>query len=891
MILAKILMKKIMFAVFIITMEMAGCQQGDNKLKLKVIDGTIEIDNGIVKARLAEGADYVSQDFFALSEGEWILVAESFRPDLPIPDTATQLFNTSLDPLHRFLVSENLKNISIEENNNDKIVVKITGDKNETSISQWIILERGKDYFHFEVEALLPGNPARLDYFLSTFTFNLDHAPFFIHTPTLKYDAEESGQTRFNILPAQDQVIGDRTFHSPAVILQEKGLFMALVPDLNAINQYAVISPDARRAIDIPKNKFSVPIEEDKYTMPTGLDLNVRSGLTKKPVITFGWMDNIIGHHIRYQRVNDSTMIRTLNNNKVRYAFDLFLGAGVDENSGYQRIASYQWERYGHPVFMNRPHLAMPFEEYFRIIDSVTFHPNEVDIPLEGYEDMGSSLQFEMDGLPAGGYRSAVPWWNDVMHNSTFWNNARDASGFFFWGDYLKKPELTDRARRIINFCLSAPRNKYGLFATLYNANSKKWGLGFSDPPHGENRFFLRESKSYDVPAMSKTAAHLLDYYSRCEKDERIIEYLRPYAEWCLTAINDRGAVPSYVTIDMEASPVLLYSAHPAATMWFLAGFYNVTNEVIYLDGAKKIAAFLEREILPEARWIDMEHYFSCGKKSLEFTRDVWQNQLARGNLANFWACEGFAALYDATGEDKYLKIGERAVDYVSFSQCIWEPHFIYTAFPFGGFTADNADNANMLDARQAEMVKPFLWYGKKLKRQDLLERGIAAARSSVVLINLPEHKKNNIYRHTNIYPYGLGPENIDHGGHPVSAMRTHPSWGEGSGVFTGLAEAMRACGGAYINTDKNLAVGVDGVRIDKCDIIGNELFIQLTSVLFDLNLPWEGAYRLDVVIEGKTRDNLNINVNGTKIHQKPDAEGRIRINILPDNTISEIKL
>ncbi len=749
----------------------------------------------------------------------------------------------------------------------------------------------GKWHLGFgEVEALLPGNPPRLDYLLSTFTFNLDHAPFFVHTPTLKYDAEESGQTRFHILPAKDQVIGDRTFHSPAVILQEKSLFMALVPDLNAINQYAVISPDARRTIDIPRNKFSVPIEEDKYTMPTGLDLNVRNGLTKKPVVTFGWMDNIICHHIRYQRVNDSTMIRTLDNNKIRYAFDLFIGAGVGENRGYQRIAAHQWEKYGHPVFMNRPHLAMPFEEYFRIIDSVTFQPNEVDLKLEGYEDMGSWLQFEMNGLPVGGYRSAVHWWNDVMHNSTFWNNARDASGFFFWGDYMDKPEFIDRARRIINFCLSAPRNEYGLFATLYNANSKKWGLGWSDPPHGENRFFLRESQSYEVPAMSKTAAHLLDYYIHCEKDGRIIEYLRPYADWCLSAINERGAVPSYVTIDMEFSPVLLYSAHPAATMWFLAGFYNVTNEVKYLEGAKKIAAFLENEIFPEAKWIDMEHYFSCGKKSLEFTRDVWQNQLARGNLANFWACEGFAALYDATGEEKYLKMGERAVDYVSFSQCIWEPHFIYTAFPFGGFTADNADNANMLDARQAEMVKPFLWYGKKLKRQDLLERGIAAARSSVVLINLPEHKENNIYRHTNIYPYGLGPENIDHGGHPVSAMRTHPSWGEGSGVFTGLAEAMRACGGAYINTDKNLAVGVDGVRIDKCDIIGNELIIQLTSVLFDLKLPWERAYRLDVVIEGKSLDKLNININGTRIHQKPDAEGRIRINILPDNTISETK-
>jgi hypothetical protein len=62
------------------------------------------------------------------------------------------------------------------------------------------------------------------------------------------------------------------SYHSPAIVLQEKGLFAALVPDLNAINRYAVLSPDARRTIDIERNQFSVPFVPEKYTMPTGLD-------------------------------------------------------------------------------------------------------------------------------------------------------------------------------------------------------------------------------------------------------------------------------------------------------------------------------------------------------------------------------------------------------------------------------------------------------------------------------------------------------------------------------------------------------------------------------------------------------------------------------------------
>ena len=665
---------------------------------------------------------------------------------------------------------------------------------------------------------------------------------------------------------------------------RKKNLFFALVPDLNAINKYAVKSPDARRTLDIPRNIFSVPIEDDKYTMPTGLDLNVQSGITEKPVISFGFMDNIIAHHIRYQRLNDSSMVRTLEHGDLRYEFDLFVSADEPENRGYQQIAAHQWKQYGHEVFMNRPHLALPFEEYFRIVDSITFNPihsrlegtfvtsgrntiiSDIDVPLPGYKDMGSWLEFEMNGLPVGGYRSAIPWWNDVIHNSAFWNNARDASGFWFWGKKLKKPELVDRAHRIINFCLSAPQNEHGLFATLYNANSKTWGLGFTDPPHGKNEFFLRQSGSYEIPVLSKTAAHLMDYYFYCEQDDRIIQYLKPYADWLLTAIDERGAVPSYVTSAMEFSPILFYSAQPAASMWFLASYYNATRKDEYCNGAKRIASYLEKEILPEAKWTDMEQYFSCGKKPLAFERDNWQHMIVRGNLANIWACEGFAAMYKATGDDKYLKMGEEAIDYVSFSQSVWEPHFIYTAFPFGGFMADNSDNTAILDARQAEMVKPFIWYGKILGRQDLLERGVAAARSSVVLMNLPSHKENNIYRHTNIYPYGLGPENIDHEAHPQSAMRTHPSWGEGSGVYTGLAEAYRALDGGYIDFEKGIKVGVNGISIEEATLDENTIKILITNQLAALKSPWKTSYETGLIITGLKPGNYRLLLNGKEM-------------------------
>lgn len=844
---------------------LGGCTQKVSTHQITQENDRLEIENSKIKAIFIKESGHISQVFYAKKNDQWQEVAAAFIPPAKFPNDAVQLFNQDI-VAHRFLSNSIVSDFSVKVDE-QHTTVTLKGRKDNVPVEQTITLTGEEDYFHFDVHLILTDSLPKLDYALSAFTFNIEHAPYFVHTPGLKFDNEDSKQNRFKLLPGKDQIIGDRAFHAPAIILQEEGLFAALVPDLNAINEHKIISSNARKTSDIKRNIYSVPIEDDKYTMPTGLDFNVITGLTKKPVMTFGYMDNIIAHHIRYQRVNDSSMIRSLGSNNVRYEFDLFVGANTEKNKGFQKIAKHQWNKFGKPVFNNRTHLAMPFDEYFRIIDSITFHPSttpDIDIPLKGYKDSGSWLEWQKDGQKYGGYRSSINWWNDVLHNSAFWNNARDAQGFWYWGHKLKRPDIIEKGQSIINWCLSAPRNEQGLFALLYSANDKKWGLGFTDPVNNKNVFFLKESDSYDVSTMSKTGAHLLDYYLRCEKDPRIVDYLTPYGNWLLTVIDNRGALPSYINSkDMTASNMLYYSAQPSSSMWFLAELYNATKENKYLDGAKKIASYLETEIIPEQKWQDMEQFFSCGNRPFEFTRDRWQNQVARGNLALFWAIEGYAALYRATADKDILDAGEQCIDYATFTQACWEPHFIYTAFPFGGFTVDNADNATFLDARQAEMVRSYIWYGKTIGRQDLLERGVAAARSSVVLMNHPRHKANNIYRHTNIYPFGLGPENIDHEAQPQSAMRTHPSWGEGSGVFTGLAEALRGLNSAYINLEKDIHVGVDGLKIENVLLNNDKLEITIKSVLNEMDMPWDKPFNALLNIEGFSLDTYQLVING----------------------------
>ena len=752
------------------------------------LDDTTFLENGKVQARFAKNSRMVSQEFYAKKGGEWELIAKSFYPEHPFPA-------------------------------NGNGFVELSGSAGGVRIKQRISLVQDADYFHFEVSSVLSEKPAKLEYLLSTFIFNWDSVPEFVHTPTLKYN-----EIRWDT-PAEDQIIGDRCFHSPAIILQNGGLFTALVPDLNMINDYRIISPDARRTILIPRNQFSVPVDEDKYTMPTGLDLNVKTGLTGKPVFSYGLIDNVIQHHIRYLHPNDGSMLRTLDSNTPCYGFDLFLGADTPENSGYQEITRHIWKNYGHTVFTETRHLAMPFTEYVGTVNKISFAPMAVQPGVAGYTNTGLFLEFELNGQAVGGFRSAVPGWLDALWNCMFWNNVRDAAGMYYWGKQLNDSTLVDKAKRTINLALMAPQNAFGLFPLIYRAATKTWQTNSYDVINGKYGLFSAglDCGTYDVVSMSLTGARLLEYYQRCETDNRILPFVKKYGNWLITAIDQEGTVPSYVGLKMEISEILKNSAHPAASMWFLAELFSVTG-------------------------------------------DEEQGQLARGNLSVGWAAQGFAALFRASGKESYLKAGEQCIDYLTFSQCSWDPHYIDTAFPFGGFSVDNSDHATYLDARQAEYAAPFIWYGKTLGRQDLLERGVAAARSSVVLIHLPVHKSNGIYEHTNIYPYGLGPENIDHEGHPQSAMRTHPGWGEGSGVFTGLSDTYRELGGAYIDVEKNLAIGVDGVKIKGFSLSGITLSIDISSMLSILDVPWNSPYEITLKIDGLLADELYaVVLNGEK--------------------------
>lgn len=227
------------------------------------------------------------------------------------------------------MVQEGLKSVKILENSKEKVSILFSGGIGPNKIEQVVSLERNRDYFHIEVTAILPGNQLKVEYLLSSYVFTPGSKPDYMFTPTVKR--------------ADDDLIGDRKFFAPATIVEKDGLMVALVPDLDMINNNIAYAKCAH-----PQKHpriFAIPIDTNRISFPTAMDLSLNSGITDKPVITFGFIDYWVEQHVYWRHENaNGAQVRTLSDNRLKYGFDLFLNANVDKYRGYQRISSYLWK-------------------------------------------------------------------------------------------------------------------------------------------------------------------------------------------------------------------------------------------------------------------------------------------------------------------------------------------------------------------------------------------------------------------------------------------------------------------------------------------------------------------------------------------------------------------
>jgi len=821
---------------------------------------TLEIANRYIKCRFSLVSGVYQQNFFAIDKSNrWRLIVSAFQPG-GISQTDRTVGARHALPLlkpgksdERQFTANVLTGIDTVKETKDSIVVVLHGESGKHYITEKLVLRPDTDFVHIEItDTVRDTIPPLFELLLSHFVFQPDgkrlsnyKAPEFIWTPNLR--------------PQDDQVIGDHVFRSPAVILQQKELFAALVPDLDMLVSH--------------------------HPMSTILDLDLKNGAVSAPLFAFGFANYVpVDRPHTYYR-HDTTMIKRVPFNTLNYGFELFLNARAPSKTGYKRVVRYLWSRYGHLYYQSPYPQVMPFAEYAKVCYPAAFNyvANEKN-GLKGWQE------FELDGQRVGGVISG--WGQDKgnIPNQAWFCNLRSAWGMYYFGKRLKDDELVRKAELMLELALSAPQND-GIFPCCYNVLEKQWignywnfdtawvnnfskdiaGAGWKIKPQNYTAAY------YQTASASWKCIWLLRWYRDFVQHSRILPYCKRYAEFLLSHTDRNGCVPAWFTKDLKPCKQLRFNAEGGVHAWFLTELYNITKDKRYLDAAERMATFLMKQIIPEQKWYDFETFYSCSPKP-EGMFDQHTGQWPQNTLSMQWAAGAFAKLYEATAKEQYLKAGMDVLDYLSLYQIVWPINYFRVAYTYGGFGVQNTDSEHN-DARQSQFGDTYFDYYRLTSKAEYFERGAAAVRASLALVNHKAVTRNGVYRNPN-YPEGLEPENCGHGGTDTQSGRGGFDWGEGSGL-AGVAYAIAMCGSVHIDLRHQQAFAIDGCSVKSLKIDGEKINLQLSNGLIKLTYPHTEAYELIVRGIGGDLSSYQLTINRqTKIVAREELEQGIVVTL-----------
>jgi hypothetical protein len=229
-------------------------------------------------------------------------------------------------------------------------------------------------------------------------------------------------------------------------------------------------------------------------------------------------------------------------------------------------------------------------------------------------------------------------------------------------------------------------------------------------------------------------------------------------------------------------------------------------------------------------------------------------------NLAIQWAADHFLALYQLTGESRWLKHGEYSLGLLSLFQQVWDPPY-YNVDLFGGFGVMNTDG-EWNDGRQARFVPTYADYFLATGKREYLERAVAACRASFALMDMEENHRNRINLINRPEGPGLGYscENIFHGGpEDTQGGWTGFNWGPGGGLGAS-AYLERKFGAVLLDGDLKVAIPIDGVRAEILDWSDHHIAVEVKSALADLPYPFKDSRTVQLRFRNVEPVHLTIN-------------------------------
>lgn len=727
------------------------------------VGDSFDIENRLIRIVVRLEEDGYHESYFAKKGNRWVLLLESgsaMRPDLEIRQDATTQ-------------AVQMKDASVDASEAKDKIIRLGGNIADGTVTKTIHLRDQQPFVRVEV-AYKIGIENKLTHLLSTYSFSPDGKAYqtyqhldFIYTPQLR--------------PRPEHLIAEHTFRSPALIMQKDRNFVALVPDLQSIDQ---------------KNR----------AIRSVADLQVET--TDRPFFSFGlqnWQPEpyrLHNTHVFYSSAD--SLSASLSDTTVSYGFFLFLDGSAQPHRAFEQVVRYHWDANGERYF-NQPKgpQTEPFSSYIHKA-WYEFLPQVV-------------LDAQYQGKPITLLRQGRLAWSNNLPKSAdddcwfnvWFNSLRTAYGMYLYGREAGDQQLMARAEGVLNLALLAPQ-KNGIAPTIFYVDSSG-GHWVADQAWGG----IANGQYYPMFHNAWTNYWMLRWADLVPKRRReILRYTKAFAGFLLAHQQASGVIPSWYDPEtLEPVPILRdENAETAGACYFLSEFYARTKEKKYLAAAEKGMRYIFAEVVPREKWFDYETFFSCSRKPVDFY-DTYTQQFPQNTLSMQQAAEACYALYELTGRKEYKEKGVEIIDYLCLYQQVWSPKWL-SAELFGGFGVQNTD-AEWSDARQGYCAVTLMNYYELTGSKEYFERGVAALRAMFSLFESPTSPRTA--------------ENYGHSGLDKPAGVTGLHWGTGSSVVS-IHLITERYGDAYVNVKQGWGVGIDGCRFTNVSVERDTIRLDLAD-------------------------------------------------------------
>ena len=636
----------------------------------------------------------------------------------------------------------------------------------------------------------------------------------------------------------EEHVAGDWFFRSPCAIVSAHGVYAAIVPDLDRMQE----QPDLPHALDL--RAWHHPGSGETYGLP-----RLSYGICR-------WKPD--GHVLT---ARDEAVPTT--GIEIIYGFDLLVGTAQGPEPIVTQVTELLWDKYGTRFMQDIRPQVMPFEAYGRRYT----YKHELKL-WEKHVTCGDKA----------GYGIENAWRRGINYHA--WENDFQAGfGLLHYGRKWADDRLVAVAEGMINLRLSSPRRD-GAFPCIYNVDTASWeGAMYwtAWPAHPMD--------GYDLQSMGVTAWWMLYWYEQYPDLGRGSEMLNWIIEFCRFLVDVQlpsGAIPTYFDRQLNPTPQLKEDAPTAIGGAVLAKTARIVGDPERERAAMKAGAFMNREVVPKMKFQDFELFYSCAPRPLYWV-DPLNGIPPVNTLAVQWAADHFLALYRLTEDEQSLRQGEYCLGLLSLFQQVWAPNRFGKACLFGGFGVMNCDG-EWNDGRQSRMVPTYADYYHATGKIEYFERAVAACRAAFAAMDMEENHANGIndYRVTMAEQIqveagiGLSPESLMHGDPWVHTGEgggwTGFNWGPGGGL-SAAAYLERHFGGVWVDGRTRTAIGIDGVCAKVVGWTDGHIALSVKNALNQLPLPYTARRKVLIRFGNLAEGERKITINGQNLGQMRRAD------------------